>query len=101
MLSLGTAILVRGEVSIVPAFDLLVWSHLPLETLPFAAAAAVGIIYFREALVLMSFLSNEKETCYYSAAFKIVEVLTAVPWILAALGAADPGAGGTRRLGRG
>jgi O-antigen/teichoic acid export membrane protein len=82
----GTAALVRREVSIVPAFDLRVWRRLLRETLPFAAAAAVGIVYFREALVLMSFLSNGRETGYYSAAFKIVEVLTAVPWILAASG---------------
>ncbi len=86
VLLLGTAVLVRGEVSIVPAFDLQVWRRLVRETLPFAAAAAVGIVYFREALVIMSFLSSERETGYYSAAFKIVEVLTAVPWILAASG---------------
>ncbi len=83
---LATALLVRGEVSLVPAFDLLVWRRLLRETLPFAAAAAVGIVYFREALVLMSFLSNERDTGYYAAAFKIVEVLTTVPWILAASG---------------
>ena len=82
----GIAVLVRREVSIVPAFDLPVWRRLLRETLPFAAAAAVGVVYFREALVLMSFLSNGRETGYYSAAFKIVEVLTTVPWILAASG---------------
>jgi O-antigen/teichoic acid export membrane protein len=86
VLLIGTAALVRREVSIVPAFDLRVWRRLLRETLPFAAAAAVGIVYFREALVLMSFLSSGQETGYYSAAFKIVEVLTAVPWILAASG---------------
>ncbi|HEX5852422.1 MAG TPA: flippase [Solirubrobacteraceae bacterium] len=86
VLLIGTAVLVRGEVSIVPAFDRQVWRRLLRETLPFAAAAAVGIVYFREALVIMSFISSERETGYYSAAFKIVEVLTAVPWILAASG---------------
>jgi O-antigen/teichoic acid export membrane protein len=86
VLLFGTAVLVRREVSIVPAFDLQVWRRLVRETLPFAAAAAVGIIYFREALVLMSFLSTGQQTGYYSAAFKIVEVLIAVPWILAASG---------------
>lgn len=83
---LGTAALVRGEVSLVPAFDRLAWRRLLRETLPFAAASAVGIIYFREALVLMSLLSTGQETGYYSAAFKIVEVLTTMPWILAASG---------------
>ena len=83
---LGLAALVRCEISAIPAFDLLVWRRLLRETLPFAAAAAVGVVYFREALVLMSFLSTGRETGYYSAAFKIVEVLTTVPWILAASG---------------
>lgn len=83
---LATAALVRGEVSAVPAFDLQVWRQLVRETLPFAAAAAVGVVYFREALILMSFLSTGRQTGYYSAAFKIVEVLTTVPWILAASG---------------
>jgi O-antigen/teichoic acid export membrane protein len=83
---LGLAALVRHEVSAVPAFDLLVWRRLLRETLPFAAAAAVGVIYFRETLVLMSVLSGARETGFYSAAFKIVEVLTTVPWILASSG---------------
>ncbi len=83
---LGAAAFVRDEVAFAPAFDLFVWRRLLRETLPFAAAAAVGIIYFREALILMSFLSTGRETGYYSAAFKIVEVLTTVPWLLAASG---------------
>jgi O-antigen/teichoic acid export membrane protein len=84
--TLATAMLVRGEVAYLPSFDLAVWRRLVRETLPFAAAAAVGIIYFREALILMSFLSNGHQTGYYSAAFKIVEVLTTVPWVLASAG---------------
>jgi O-antigen/teichoic acid export membrane protein len=82
----GVAALVRHEISAVPAFDLRVWRRLLRETLPFAAAAAVGVIYFRETLVLMSLLSSARETGYYSAAFKIVEVLTTVPWILVSSG---------------
>ena len=82
----GLAVLVGREISAVPAFDLAVWRRLLRETLPFAAAAAVGVIYFRETLVLMSFLAGARETGYYSAAFKIVEVLTTVPWILASSG---------------
>jgi O-antigen/teichoic acid export membrane protein len=83
---LGIAVVVRGEIPLLPAFDVSVWRRLLRETLPFAAASAVGIIYFREALILMSFLSTGRQTGYYSAAFKIVEVLTTVPWILAASG---------------
>jgi O-antigen/teichoic acid export membrane protein len=82
----STGALVRRQVSLVPAYDVAVWKRLLRETLPFAAAASVGVIYFRETLILMSVLSSGRETGYYSAAFKIVEVLTTVPWILASSG---------------
>jgi O-antigen/teichoic acid export membrane protein len=78
----GTAVLVRGEVSLVPAFDRREWAALIRQTLPYAMATAVGIIYFREALVLSSALTTARQVSYYSAAFRIVEVLTAVPWLL-------------------
>ena len=80
----GTAVLVRGRVPIVPAFDRRIWRQLLKETLPYAMATAVGIIYFREALVLMSALSSEHEVSYYSAAFRIVEVLAVIPYVLVA-----------------
>jgi O-antigen/teichoic acid export membrane protein len=78
----GTAIVMRGRVSIVPAFDPAQWKFLVHQTLPYAMASAVGIIYFREALVLTSFLTTEHEVSYYSAAFRIVEVLTVIPYQL-------------------
>jgi O-antigen/teichoic acid export membrane protein len=82
VLLLGTAVLVRHQVSIVPAFDWRVWMQLLRETLPYAMATAVGIIYFREALVLMGELSNEAQAGYYGAAFKIVDVLMVIPYQL-------------------
>lgn len=76
----GAAFLMRSRVSVVPAFDRVQWRRLLAETLPYAMASAVGIIYFREALVLMSVLTTEHQVSYYGAAFRIVEVLTAIPW---------------------
>ena len=78
----GTVFLVRDQVSIIPAFDRSQWAQLLRQTLPYAMATAVGIIYFREALVLMAALSTERQVSYYGAAFRIVEVLTVIPWQL-------------------
>lgn len=78
----ATAFLIRGEVSIIPVFDRGQWKDLLRQTLPYAMASAVGIIYFREALILMSVLSTEHEVSYYAAAFRIVEVLTVIPWTI-------------------
>lgn len=81
----GTALVVHGQTSLVPAFDPAEWRSLLHQTLPYAMASAVGIIYFREALVLTSFLTTEHQVSYYSAAFKIVEVLTVIPYQLISL----------------
>lgn len=81
----GTAVVMRGRISVIPTFEAAQWKFLIRETLPYAVASAVGIIYFREALVLTSFLTNEHEVSYYSAAFRIVEVLTIIPYQLISL----------------
>ena len=56
------------------------------ETLPDALAAAVGLIYFRIAVVLMSYVSTDEETGIFSAAFRIVEVVGVLPWMLVSAG---------------
>lgn len=77
-----TVIVVRRGAVVGLAADYAVWKELLRETLPYAVATAVGIIYFREAVILMSYLASDLETGYYSAAFRIVEILGTVPWML-------------------
>lgn len=74
--------LLRGQVSIVPAFSLASWSAIVRDTLPYAIAAAVGIIYFRETLVINAAIVPARDAGFYAAAFRIVEVLTVVAWSL-------------------
>jgi O-antigen/teichoic acid export membrane protein len=88
-LLLSTAVVTRGSVSSVPLFDRRIWKDILKQTLPYAAAAAVGIIYFREALVLTSALAHsdpKAQAGLYSAAFRIVEVLTMMPYYLVMAG---------------
>ncbi len=72
---LASAIYLRGRVSLLPLFDLPRWRELVRDTLPFAAAATVGILYPRIGLILVSLISSAAQTGYYSTAFKIVEVI--------------------------
>jgi O-antigen/teichoic acid export membrane protein len=69
---------VRGSVPLAPRFDWSAWRTVLRETLPFAAATAVSAIYFRLAIVLMSLIAAARETGYFSASFRIIEVLVAV-----------------------
>jgi O-antigen/teichoic acid export membrane protein len=77
-----TAVLVRGQMPLVPGVDLRAWKQLLAETLPFAAASALGVVYFRVAVILMSLISNDRQTGYFSVAFRILEIVSGIPWLL-------------------
>jgi O-antigen/teichoic acid export membrane protein len=82
----ATVLLVRGEAELRPSFDLETWRQMLRETLPYAVAVAVGLIYFRIAVVLMSYVSTGTQTGYFSAAFRIAEAIAVVPWIIVSSG---------------
>ena len=80
----ATLALLRGETSLQPAIDVAAWRRVLRDVLPYALAAAVGLIYFRLAVVLMSLIASDFETGIYSTAFRIVEVTATIPWIAVA-----------------
>jgi O-antigen/teichoic acid export membrane protein len=72
---LAAAIYLRREVALLPRFAPAEWKALARDTLPYAAAATVGILYPRVGLIVVSLVSNAEQTGYYSTAFKVVEVI--------------------------
>jgi O-antigen/teichoic acid export membrane protein len=78
-----TAWLVRRELPLVPRFERTAWMSLLRETALYAAATALGAVYFQVAVISMSLLSSDTQTGYYAAAFRIVDLANGVPWILA------------------
>ncbi len=83
-----TWIALRDEAMVGPSFDRREWTTMLREVLPYALAAAVGLIYFRLAVVIMSYVSTEQQTGIYSAAFRPVEAVGVIPWLL--VGSAFP-----------
>ena len=79
-----TVPLVRNAIPLVPRFDWARSLRLLRLTLPYAAATAVGVIYVYVAVVLMSLISTQEETGYFSAAFRIFVVLGGIPGLLVA-----------------
>jgi O-antigen/teichoic acid export membrane protein len=77
-----TAVLVRGEVPLLPHFDSAAWRRLMRDVWPFAAATAAGALYFSVALILMSLISNGQQTGYFGASFRVVSVLFALPGLI-------------------
>jgi O-antigen/teichoic acid export membrane protein len=76
------AMLVRRSMPLMPAFDRAIWGSLLRRTLPYSMAAAVGIVYFRLAILIMSHVASGRQTGYYGASFRIIEVLFIVPQLI-------------------
>jgi O-antigen/teichoic acid export membrane protein len=83
-----TATLVRREVSPRPSFVLRRWLRLLRESAVFAAATALGVVYFQLVVVAMSLLSNGHAVGIFSLAFRILSVVNGIPLLL--VGSAFP-----------
>ncbi len=77
-----TARLVRREVPPRPSFHATRWRTLMSESLVYAAATALGAVYFRIVVVAMSLLSSALQTGYFSLSFRVLDVVNGVPWLL-------------------
>ena len=73
-----TLVLVRGRIPILPRFDMPEWRALLRDVLPFAAATAIGSVYFRLAIVLLSLIASADETGYYAASFRVARTRTRI-----------------------
>jgi O-antigen/teichoic acid export membrane protein len=80
---LATVLVMRGHVLIRPRFEVSAWWRLLRDSIPYAAATTVGILYFRVALIVVSLGSGARQTGYYSTAFKIVEALSGTAFLMA------------------
>jgi O-antigen/teichoic acid export membrane protein len=83
-----TLALVRGKMPLRPAFR---WSQLwPLlrETVPFTAAVALNVVYFRVTILVMSLEASALQTGYFATSFRVVEVLISIPALV--VGSAYP-----------
>lgn len=86
VLLLLTATVLRSDTVFRPRIDRPLWGDILREVLPFALAAAVGLIYFRLAIVIMSYITTDHDVGIYSAAQRIVETVGVTPWLLASAG---------------
>jgi O-antigen/teichoic acid export membrane protein len=83
-----TAVLVRRQVTLRPAFSLGRWRALLRDSAVFAAATALGTIYFQVVVVAMSVITSAQQTGVFSLAFRILSVVNGIPVLL--VGSAFP-----------
>jgi O-antigen/teichoic acid export membrane protein len=80
---LAAVIYLRRRVPFYPLFEMPRWRRLVRDTLPYAAAATVGILYPRVGLIVVSLFSSAHQAGYYSTAFKVVEVVGGTSGLIA------------------
>jgi O-antigen/teichoic acid export membrane protein len=73
----------RRLIPLRPAYHPERWVPLMRDTLPFAAAIAVSVLYFRVGVIAMSLLASSVQTGYFAASFRVIEVLVGVPSLIA------------------
>jgi O-antigen/teichoic acid export membrane protein len=73
----------RGLMPRRPSVHIARWMPMLRETLPFAAAIAVSVLYFRVGVIAMSLISTNVQTGYFAASFRVIEVIVGVPSLIA------------------
>jgi O-antigen/teichoic acid export membrane protein len=83
-----TLVAIRSHRGVRPSADREEWQYLLVETLPAAAASVLASLFYRVAIVMMSVIATDLETGYFSASFRVIEALVAVPALV--VGSAYP-----------
>jgi O-antigen/teichoic acid export membrane protein len=79
-----TAALVHREVGLLPSFSPARWRALMADSLVYAAATALGVVYFQIVVIAMSLLAHKVETGYFSLSFRILSIVNGIPWLIVA-----------------
>jgi len=75
-------LLIRGRRSLRPSFEPARARQLLRMVLPYSAAIMASTLYPREAIVLLHLIGGDRQLGIYSAAFRVVQGMSAVPALL-------------------
>jgi O-antigen/teichoic acid export membrane protein len=77
-----TVLVVRRSVPLVPALRLGESWTLLRDAFVFSAASVLGFLYYRVAIIILTIVSTERQTGFFSASFRVIDTLTVVPVLL-------------------
>lgn len=75
----------RGLVKFKIGFDWPVWREIIEKSWPLAVTIVFNLIYLRADTLILSLFKSQSEVGLYGAAYKVVDVLTALPFMFAGL----------------
>jgi O-antigen/teichoic acid export membrane protein len=79
-----TVVLVRGDVPMRPTLRVREVLQLLRETLALSIATMLNVLYARLVIIVMSLVATAQATGYFSASYRVVEVLIGIPATLVA-----------------
>lgn len=65
--------------------DLAVWREILRRSWPLAATSALNLIYLKGDIIILSLYRESAEVGYYGAAYKVLDVLTVIPFMFMGL----------------
>lgn len=77
-----TAILVHKEISLAPAFHPRLWRQLMSESVVYAAATGLGVVYFQVVVIAVNLLSTPAQSGYFGLDFRVLSIVNGLPWLL-------------------
>jgi len=75
----ATIVLARPFVTIRPRFDMAVWKEAIRRSWPIALSIAFNLIYLKGDILFLSLFRTSGEVAVYGIAYKVLDVLTALP----------------------
>lgn len=67
------------------AWDFILWRKIIIQSWPLAVTIVLNLIYLRTDIIFLSLYKSSSEVGLYGAAYKVIDVLTTVPFMFAGL----------------
>jgi len=75
----------RRYIRIIWQIDLKIWREIITKSWPLGVTIFLNLIYLRADTLLLSLLKNQNEVGIYGATYKVIDVLTSLPFMFAGL----------------
>lgn len=82
LVMVATAVMVMKGRPLSPSFNLHRWKHFASSMLPYSAAVAASLLYYRVSILLVSAISSGAQLGYFSMSYRVIDVLTVIPNLL-------------------
>ncbi|MEI6835297.1 MAG: flippase [Candidatus Falkowbacteria bacterium] len=78
-------LLAADDFFIKPTFDLKIWQEIITKSWPLAVTIVLNLLYLKTDTLILSLIKSPEEVGLYGAAYRIIDVLTTLPFMFAGI----------------